>query len=157
YAPVVARFFKSLDGYWDTLDSPPGYEPSPTVGGGHDKYYDDNAWMVLTYCEAFEMTKDPKYLKRAQQALDFVLSGWDDKCGGGIWWHEGHKGGSKNTCANAPAAVACLRIAKYLPPENAGKYRDMGHQLVDWTSRTLDDDGLYFDAITVETGRVHRA
>src|SRR5438477_10839185 len=28
YAPVVARFFKSLDGYWDTLDSPPGYEPS---------------------------------------------------------------------------------------------------------------------------------
>src|SRR5439155_6622654 len=60
YMPIVTQFFKSMDGYWDALDTPAGYEPSPTTGGGHDKYYDDNAWMAITYCEAFEMTQDRK-------------------------------------------------------------------------------------------------
>src|SRR2546430_4290504 len=112
--------------------------------------------MVLTYCEAFEMTQDRKYLARAQQSLDFVLSGWDDKRGGGIWWHEGHKDGTKNTCVNAPAAVACLRIAKYLPAEKAKEYRAMARKIVQWTSHTLEDNGLYSDRITVETGRIHQ-
>jgi hypothetical protein len=156
YAPAFERFFKSMDRYWDTLDTPPGYEPSPTTGGRHDKYYDDNAWMVLTYCEAFEMTHDPKYLTRAQQALDFVLSGWDDKLGGGIWWHEAHKDGTKNTCVNAPAAVGCLRIAKYLPPEKSNEYQATARKIVDWTAKTFEEEGLYSDRITVETRRLHR-
>lgn len=157
YTPTVARFFKSMDRYWDTLDTRPGYEPSPTAGRGHDKYYDDNAWMVLTYCEAFEMTHERKYLAGAQQTLDFVLSGWDDKLGGGIWWHETHKDGTKNTCVNAPAAVACLRIAKYLPPDRAKEYRAQARKIVNWTSQTFEDNGLYSDRISVDTGRLHRA
>src|SRR6185436_19135837 len=87
---------------------------------------------------------------------DFVLSGWDEARGGGIWWHETHKDGTKNTCVNAPAAVACLRVAKYLPDDRAAKYRAMAMKIVQWTQTNLEDGGLYCDRISVETGRIHR-
>jgi hypothetical protein len=157
FTPTMNRFFHAMDRYWDSQAPVPGYEPSPTRGNGHDKYYDDNAWMVLTYTEAFELTHDPRYLQRAQETLAFVLSGWDEQAGGGIWWHEGHRGGSKNTCINAPAAVACLRIADYLPPEKAKRLVDMARRLVEWTNKNLrTGDGLFADSIKVNSGTVNR-
>jgi uncharacterized protein YyaL (SSP411 family) len=136
----------------------PGYEPLPTGGGGKDKYYDDNAWMVITFLEAYELTRDSRYLTRAEQALDFVLSGWDDEGGGGIWWHEGHKEGTKNTCANAPTAVSCLRLAKYRDPQAAEKLTERAKQIVDWTVATFqDEDGLFWDSKNLATGHINRA
>jgi hypothetical protein len=157
YLPIVSRFFDSLDRYWDAKAKVPGYEPSPTDGDGHDKYYDDNAWMVLNFVEAYEMTHEAKFLQRARETLRFVLSGWDDARGGGIWWHEAHKDGSKNTCVNAPAAVACLQIAKYMPPDQAKEYRAMARKIVDWTSHTLEEDGVYNDRISVDSGQIRGA
>lgn len=150
YSPLAAKFFTAMDRYWDTHAKVPGYEPAPTNGGGNDKYYDDNAWMVLACLEAFDMTQDRRYLDRAQQTLTFVLSGWDDQIGGGIWWHQRHKHDSKNTCSNAPSAVACLRMASFLPPPEASNSIAMAQKIVDWTAKTLEaEDGLFSDSITV--------
>ena len=56
---------------------------------GHEKYYDDNAWLVISFFEAYELTHNPRYRRRAEDTLDFVPSGWDESVlGGGIWWHE---------------------------------------------------------------------
>ena len=111
YRPILARFFQALDVYWDAKVPIPAYEPAPTRGNGHDKYYDDNAWMVITFLEAYELTGDRAYFTRARETARFVLSGWDEKLDGGIWWHQSHKDDSKNACANGPAAVgaACRR------------------------------------------------
>ncbi len=154
YRPVMDRFFTAMDRYWDGKAKIPGYEPSPTAGNGHDKYYDDNEWMVITFMEAYELTHEVKYLNRAQQALAFSLSGWDEQLGGGIWWHEMHKEGSKNTCANGPAAVACLRVARYRQTtENVNWAR----KLVTWTSEHLQDrDGLFFDNQRVADGQINK-
>lgn len=154
YLPILDRFFTSMDGYWDTKSKVAGYEPAPTKGDGHDKYYDDNQWMVITFMEAYDLTHEAKYLSRAKEALTFSLSGWDDELGGGIWWHEKHKGGSKNTCANAPAAVACLRVARYADtPANI----DWARKLVKWTSEHLQDkDARYFDNIRVKDSKVNK-
>jgi hypothetical protein len=154
YGPVLERFFKAMDRYWDTKVKIPGYEPAPTPGGGNDKYYDDNAWMVLTFLEAHEVTRDPKYLARAAETLKFVLSGWDNELGGGIWWHERHKDGTKNTCINAPAAVACLRMARF---QQAEQNTAWATKLVAWTREHLQDrDGLFDDRQVVATGEVKR-
>jgi uncharacterized protein YyaL (SSP411 family) len=74
--------------------------------------------------------------------------------GGGIWWHEQHKDGSKNTCSNAPAAVACLRMAKYRRrDENVAWAR----KIVAWTNEHLQDtDGLFFDSKKVAAGRINK-
>lgn len=157
YRPVMERFFTSLDAYWDAKAKVPGYEPSPVSGGTGDKYYDDNAWMVLTFLEAYDLTKEERYRTRAEQALRFVLSGWDDRAGGGIWWHEAHKDGSKNTCVNAPAAVGCLRLARVSKAPVARQLRDRAQRLVAWTTGALQaDDGLFHDRVIVATGAVKK-
>jgi uncharacterized protein YyaL (SSP411 family) len=156
YRPVLTTYFQSLDKYWDRNQPLGGYEPTPTNGNGHDKYYDDNAWMAITFAEGYDVTGDKAMLERARQTTDFVLSGWDDQLGGGIWWHEAHKDGSKNTCVNAPAAVACLALARRLPaPADAAKYRATARRIVDWTRSHLQNpDGRYADNINVATGKV---
>ena len=157
YRPVLSNYFRSLDRYWDRNQPGGGYEPVPTDGNGHDKYYDDNAWMAITFAEAYDLTNNPAVLARARQTTDFVLSGWDDQLGGGIWWHEQHKGGGKNTCANAPGAVACLMLAARLPPAAGGPYRVMAGRIVEWTRSHLQNrDGRYADAVVVATGQVAR-
>lgn len=154
YQPVLSRFFASMDRYWDSKSRIPGYEPWPTRGNGNDKYYDDNQWMVLTFLEAYDLTRNARYLTRADQALRFSLSGWDDQLGGGIWWHEQHKDGSKNTCSNAPAAVACLRMAEYRRRE---QNIDWARRIVQWTNEHLQDsDGLFFDNKKVDSGKLNR-
>lgn len=154
YGPVMDRFFRAMDRYWDTKSKIPGYEPAPTSGNGNDKYYDDNQWMVITFMEAYDLTRDQKYLDRADETLRFSLSGWDDKLGGGIWWHEQHKDGSKNTCANAPAAVGALRVARYRDREANVEW---AHKLGKWTTEHLQDkDGLFFDNQKVADGKIDK-
>ena len=158
YRPQLDAFFKAMDRYWDAKVKIPGYEPSPTRGGGNDKYYDDNAWMVIAYVEAFELTKDRRYLRRAEETLAFVLSGWDDAAGGGIWWHEGRKAGTKNACANGPAAFACLRLATHQSPEKAAVSVATARKIVAWTTQTLQTKaGRFADSIDAQTGELNPA
>ncbi|MGB7157821.1 MAG: glycoside hydrolase family 76 protein [Tepidisphaeraceae bacterium] len=152
YRVVLNRFFLAMDRYWDAKAKVPGYEPSPTSGNGRDKYYDDNAWMVLTFLEAYDLTRDARYLNRAEATLAFALSGWDDTLGGGIWWHEQHKAGTKNTCANAPTAVACLRLASY---RDRATNLAWARKIVAWTNENLQDtDGRFFDNVHAQSGKV---
>ena len=157
YRPLLLTYFQSLDRYWDRNEKVPGYEPVPTDGNGDDKYYDDNAWMAITFVEGYAMTGNARLLTQARRTTDFVLSGWDDQLGGGIWWHEKHKGGGKNTCANAPGAVGCLAVARFLPPADADHYRNAARKIVDWTRAHLENpDGRFADNVKVETGKVAR-
>lgn len=159
YRPLVAEFHEGLNSYWDSKAVIPGYEPCPTRGGGHDKYYDDNAWLVLNLAEAWRLTDDRKFFDRSNETLRFVLSGWDDTLGGGIWWHELHKDNSKNTCINAPAAVGCLTLAKYrADPRQRVELVEKAKQIVEWTRKNLQaENGLYMDNIKADSRDINRA
>jgi hypothetical protein len=157
YRPVMDRFFRSLDQYWDTKTPVPAYEPAPTKGNGHDKYYDDNAWVIITFAEAYQVTGEKAYLNRAIEVAQFVASGWDDQLGGGIWWHQAHKDNSKNTCANGPAAEGYLQLARFLPPDEAKPWVQAALKAVDWTREKLQDgDGLFDDRVIVASGEVKK-
>jgi Glycosyl hydrolase family 76 len=150
YQPILSRFFDGLEGYWDTRADVPGYDAYLSSPGNSDKYYDDNAWMVITFIEAWELTQERKYLKRAVQALDFVLSGWDERLGGGIYWKEDHK--SKNTCSNAPSAMAVLCVARHLPA-----YKPWAARILDWTQKNLQaSNGLYADNISCDSKKIEQ-
>jgi hypothetical protein len=157
YRPLLRPFFNALNVYWDGKAPVPGYEPSPTRGNGHDKYYDDNAWLVITFAEAFHLTGDRGYLTRAQETANFVASGWDEELGGGIWWHALHKDNSKNTCANGPAAVGYLCLARYGPAKDRARWMEAARKAVEWTQSHLQaSDGLYDDRVIVATGEVKK-
>lgn len=153
----MMKYFHALDKYWDTKTAIPAYEPAPTRGNRHDKYYDDNAWLIITFAEAYQLTGEQAYLTRAQVVGRFVASGWDDEGGGGIWWHQSHKDGSKNACANGPAAVGYLALARLGPVKDSEAWRSAAKKAVDWTIENLQDkDGLFDDRIIVATGEVKR-
>ncbi len=154
YGPLLQKYFTALDAYWDRKVKIPGYEAAPTRGNGNDKYYDDNEWLVITFLEAYETNRDPRYLTRADETLKFALSGWDEESGGGIWWHQGHKDGTKNACSNGPAAVGCLRLAKFREGDVATLV-DQARKIVKWTASALQaEDGLFDDRKVVASGEV---
>ncbi|WP_435021508.1 glycoside hydrolase family 76 protein [Tundrisphaera sp. TA3] len=157
YQKRLKDYFVALDAYWDDKVAIPGYEAAMTRGNGNDKYYDDNAWLVISYLEAYETDRDPRYLKRADETLKFVLSGWDEEIGGGIWWHQLHKDGTKNVCANGPAAVGCLRMAREVDEARSAELIDRARKIVAWTRGALQDtDGLFDDRKVVATGEIKR-
>jgi hypothetical protein len=112
-----------------------------------DRYYDDNAWIALDLIELYELTNEPQDLGRAKQVLQFVLSGEDDRLAGGIWWRL-HRHETKNTCTNAPAIVAALRMYRLTSDENLLL---TAKRLYAWVNaHLLDGDGLYFDHVKLD-------
>lgn len=142
----LRTFVESTRSYWNPAKPVAGYDVWPMPKPA-DRYYDDNAWMVLALVEASDILSEPKYLEYAKEALAFVLSGEDDKLGGGIYWREKEKT-SKNTCSNGPSAAACLAVyEKTKDPTLLAK----AIHLYDWTKKNLQNpaDHLFWDAKTL--------
>jgi uncharacterized protein YyaL (SSP411 family) len=150
YTLPLAEYADALQKYWIVNDGIGGYGVLPDQPRS-DRYYDDNAWIVLGLIETFAATSDAKYLERAEAAMQFVLSGEDDALGGGIYWRENRRR-SKNTCSNAPAIVGALRLyQETFKPQ----YLATAVRLYDWTRLHLQDeqDGLFWDNIRL-SGRL---
>jgi uncharacterized protein YyaL (SSP411 family) len=151
YRPAMHAFAEGLEKYWDKDAAVPGFDAYFASRDGDDKYYDDNAWLALSFAEAFRNTRDPKFLDWSKRTHAFVLSGWDDKLGGGIYWYQNKKD-SKNTCVNAPAAVTALALHALGEPGQL----EWAQHLVAWTRQNLQDtDGLYWDNINLD-GRIEK-
>lgn len=148
----LRAFVNSLDVYRTDYHGIRGYDVLPAPKPP-DRYYDDNAWMVLALLDAHEATHNADYLRRARETFAFVMSGQDDVLGGGIYWRERDRA-SKNTCSNAPTAAAAVRL---YGATHESAYLDTGKRLVAWTTAHLQDsDGLFFDAVN-QDGSIGRA
>lgn len=138
YRPWLREYADASRVYWNQG----GYDVLPAPKP-LDRYYDDNAWMVLALVETHEILGDKKYLDWAKEALDFTLSGEAKE--GGIYWRESDRA-SRNTCSNAPSAAACLAVYKHTKD---AKLLAKARELFAWTRKHLQDpaDGLYWDAL----------
>ena len=152
YRSRLAAFVTGLNSYWTNANNIGGYDVQPGPKP-NDRYYDDNAWIVLALAETYEVTHDPRDLARAEDTQRFVLSGEDQQLGGGIYWHEPKKE-TKNTCVNAPAIVGALRLFQLThKPEDLTAAR----RLYTWTCAHLQDPGgLFADNIHLD-GHVDHA
>ena len=147
YRPILDKFASGLRRYWDKDAPIPGFDAWFSSPDGDDKYYDDNAWLVLAFNEASNVTGEKSYEDWARDAQNFVLSGYDEKLGGGLYWHQ-QKLESKNTCVNAPAIVSALELYK-----NSKDPKDLAtaKSLYTWTCDKLQDkDGLFWDNINLK-------
>lgn len=146
---------KGLDMYYDTSREPYGYSSYITASES-DRFYDDNIWLVIDLVDLYMLTNRQAYLDKALTIWDFVLSGRDSVLGDGIYWCE-QKKTSKNTCSNAPAAVAALKLFKATRNE---KYMEQGENLYTWVLASLQDhnDNLYWDNVSVgEKVKINKA
>jgi uncharacterized protein YyaL (SSP411 family) len=146
WLPKVRRFIAGLDAYWQPAGPTPGYDVLP-VPKPPDRYYDDNLWIVLALADAYDLSRDAAWRDRAEATFAFVLTGEDNKLDGGIYWQE-QKKTSKNTCSNAPAVAAALRLYQTTAKPT---YLETAKRLYQWTNAHLQDsDGLYFDNIKLD-------
>jgi len=145
------KVLPGLENYYDTSRQPACYQSYLSSEGMQDRYYDDNVWLTIDFAELALVTKEKKYLVKAENTWKFVISGWDEKLGGGIYWCE-QKKRSKNTCSNAPAAVAAAKL--YEVTKNK-EYLNWAKEIYAWTMLNLQDksDFLYFDNVSLK-GRI---
>lgn len=139
------RILPGLEHYWDNIREPFCYQSYPMFNGESDRFYDDNDWLAIDFCDLYALTKNEKYLKKAEELHKYIYSGWDDKLGGGIYWCE-QKKTSKNTCSNAPATVLCMKLYNLTKNE---AYLNQAKETYDWTKNNLRDpeDGVYWDNV----------
>ena len=143
-----------LEEYFDTQRVPKAYASYINTTPQSDRFYDDNIWLGIDFTDTYLITKEAKYLQKAELIWKFIESGTDNKLGGGIYWCE-QKKTSKNTCSNAPGPVFALKLFQATQNKT---YLNKGEQLYNWTKAQLQDstDYLYFDNIALD-GKIGKA
>lgn len=143
-----------LEEYFDVRRTPDAYASYIRTAPQSDRFYDDNVWLGIDFTDIYLLTKETKYLQKAQLIWKFIESGTDEELEGGIYWCE-QKKVSKNTCSNAPGSVFALKLFQATRDKT---YLEKGKHLYEWTQTHLQDstDYLYFDNINLE-GKISKA
>lgn len=142
--PVIA----AIDQYYTTEAPAPSYQSYITKSS---RFYDDNQWIAIAYLDAYNRNKNPFYLLKAKEIYQWLLTGYDDKLGGGLYWKEDERT-TKNACSNGPNVLISLQLYKITKDK---KYLDTGLMVYNWTNKTLrSPDGVFYDAIKVEDGKI---
>ncbi|MGC9136442.1 glycoside hydrolase family 76 protein [Caldivirga sp.] len=149
FTSLFNQYYMSLSYYSNPLNPSSGYESAvtPPIGPGGDTYYDDNEWVTLALIRMYLVTNNTRYLKRAEELFNFIVSGWSTneslKCPGGIYWRVGDL--SRNTCSNSPAAEVAVEL--YMVTGNPS-YLKWAIRILNWVNECLrSPGGLYYDHI----------
>ena len=70
--------------------------------------YDDEGWWALTWINAYDLTKDQRYLQMAETIFNDMKLGWDNTCGGGVWWKKDKE--YKNAITNELFMAIAIRL-----------------------------------------------
>ncbi len=116
--------------------------------GFTNQYYDDDGWWALAWIAAFDLTGEVKYLDLARGLFAGMAAGWDDVCGGGVWWTR------KKTYKNAIPNELFLLIAGRLHQRTAPAAGYLDWALREWHwfqgSGMIGPDGLVNDGLTAD-------
>ncbi len=129
-----------------------GSSTNGTSGNG-TRFYDDNSIVGIDLVEAYNLTKDQKYLALAKQVVEFLKTGEDNTFSGGLWWNESQKNiagvsdSNKPTCANGFAALFLLNYYAVCPQVEKADVLAFARRLYRWVLVNLRDpnDGCYWN------------
>ena len=132
--------------YYNPNPPAPGYQAYVSKEGNDSRFYDDNQWIAIAALDAYNRTSDKSYLTLAEEIYRFMMTGFDDKTGGGLYWKEDEKN-TKNTCSNGPGILVALQLYKIT---KKNEYLKTAIELYNWTNKNLrDSNGIFYDAIKV--------
>jgi len=111
-----------------------------------NKYYDDEGWWALAWIDVYDLTGDGRYLSIAESIFSDMTTGWDDSCGGGIWWSKDRQ--YKAAIANELFLSVGAHLANRVSAQR-GLYLDWANKEWVWfahsgmiNSQNLINDGL---------------
>jgi predicted alpha-1,6-mannanase (GH76 family) len=112
-------------------------------------FFDDNGWWALAWVAAYDLTADRRYLEAAQAIFAHNRDGWDEVCGGGLWWNGDRR--YKNAITSELFLTLAARLARRVPAEREhGEYLDWALRAWEWLhgSGMIGPDGLVNDGLT---------
>nr|WP_321375454.1 glycoside hydrolase family 76 protein [uncultured Bacteroides sp.] len=142
-----------------------GYGSASTgTGGQGTRFYDDNSLVGSCLVEAYNITKQQRFLDRASQVVNFLKSGVDNLLDGGIWWNEDEKNilndgnSNKPTCANGYATLFLLDYYTVCPAAEKASVLSFAKTEYAWIKAHLQDssDKCYWNDVNT-TGAVNKA
>ena len=153
YLPYLDSISIGMEAYRDTARSPIGYQAYPSRFEKDDRYYDDNGLVGIEYMEAYFDTKNPVYLSRAKVVFKFILSGWSDQLGGGVYWLEGQHD-QKPACSNGMDMLVALKL--YQATKDTS-YLHWGTKFYNWMKTNLGDpNGVYWNDKKTADGKINK-
>lgn len=114
-----------------------------------DHYYDDEGWWALTWIDAYDLTGQAKYLRTAQIIFANMTTGWDNTCGGGLWWSK--KRAYKNAIANELFLSVAAHLSNLaLTGKERAQYAAWAQREWHWFRRSgmIERDHLISDGLT---------
>lgn len=112
-----------------------------------NKFYDDEGWWALAWIDAYDHTRDPRFLSMAESIFADMAAAWDDTCGGGIWWSKDKK--YKNAIANELFLSVAAHLVNRTTGATRSQYLDWGNK--EWTwfrgSGMINAKGLINDGL----------
>jgi hypothetical protein len=136
------RVMMAIQAYYDPSAPAPAYGSYIVKEKRDDRFYDDNQWIAIACLDAYERTKDKKYLEQGELVYRFMMTGFDTIGGGGLYWKEKDLT-TKNTCSNGPGVLVSLQLYK---ATGIKTYLDTAILLYDWTRKhLLSSENVYYD------------
>ena len=109
-------------------------------------FFDDSGWWALAWVAAYDLTGEDRYLAAARTIFAHNTGGWDEKCGGGVWWNK------ERTYKNAVTNELFFTLAALLHQRVPGdqEYRAWAMRAWEWfrASGMIGPDGLVNDGLT---------
>lgn len=153
-ASLMAPLLKIMNDYYDPAPPKPGYSDYIMKLKPGERYYDDNQWIGISALDAFARTKQQSNLRLGKLIYDFMMTGYDEVLGGGIYWKEGSLS-SKNTCSNGPGVLVALQLYQ---ATKSKAYLDTALKIFNWTNAKLKTPSLlYYDNIRTKDSSIGRA
>jgi predicted alpha-1,6-mannanase (GH76 family) len=106
---------------------------------------DDTAWWALVWLQAYDITHQPQYLSMAETDANYIHEGWDNTCGGGIWWQR-----SPRFYKNAISNELFLELTAWLHNTIHGDVKYLHWAEAEWS--WLDHSGLINSGHLVNDG-----
>lgn len=156
-ASITNNYFDTvlaqIQPYYDDAAPKPGYNSYLVYPVKESRFYDDNQWIGIASLDAYQRTKDEKYLAQGKMVYDFMMTGFDTISSGGLYWKEKDYT-TKNTCSNGPGVLVALQLYK----ATKGKtYLNTALMLYDWVNKKLlSPANLYFDNIQLPSGKIDK-
>ncbi|HEY7263244.1 MAG TPA: glycoside hydrolase family 76 protein [Trebonia sp.] len=109
-------------------------------------FFDDSAWWALAWVAAYDLTGEDRYLAAARTIFAHNTGGWDDRCGGGVWWNQERT--YKNAITNELFFTLAAQLHQRIPGDQ--DYLAWAIRAWDWfdASGMIGPDGLVNDGLT---------
>ncbi|MDD7884499.1 glycoside hydrolase family 76 protein [Flavivirga sp. 57AJ16] len=157
---ILTKEFGGVEAFYDNRPVLPSYQAYPIAETASDHYYDDAAIVAMEFIDAYRLTNEQAYLDRAIKLVDFIMSGEDNRLGGGLYWLEAVSKDCTNE-ANCIKAANTTAYASFVASElyketNMIGYLDFAKRTYQWNYNNLrDTDNLYWNDKSIATGQVN--